>query len=251
MTTTAELVQEIERLTQALADKDLALMEQTEIAQAANRQAKAKQAKVDRLMMEYCPDEISVEQMAKWEANQRIVSAENAAKIETMVADIPDVVIARLVAPQQHAQAAQPKCNTCDGTGVVDDGEIDCYPNGEPFMNGPVKCVKDCPDCTDAKATPAQPIAGELPTLQSHQVFHDLLNSYSLSFSVGHDVAALRGKRVALVDFIDSHTRSYGHQCRAAALEEAAKSCEAQNDTDWPTPLGCAATIRALNKTEG
>lgn len=48
---------------------------------------------------------------------------------------------------QQHAQAAQPKCKTCGGQGVVDDGEIDCYPNGEPFVCGPVKCVKDCPDC--------------------------------------------------------------------------------------------------------
>lgn len=38
-------------------------------------------------------------------------------------------------------------CMKCDGTGVVDDGEIDCHPDGTPFTNGPVKCVKDCPKC--------------------------------------------------------------------------------------------------------
>lgn len=35
-------------------------------------------------------------------------------------------------------------------------------------------------------------------------------------------------------------------EVRDAALEEAAKACEVQNDTDWPTPLGCAKAIRAL-----
>lgn len=35
-------------------------------------------------------------------------------------------------------------------------------------------------------------------------------------------------------------------EVRDAALEEAAKICETQNDTDWPTPLGCAKSIRAL-----
>ena len=38
-------------------------------------------------------------------------------------------------------------CKRCNGTGVVDDGEIDCYSDGTPYLNGPVKCVKDCPDC--------------------------------------------------------------------------------------------------------
>jgi len=55
------------------------------------------------------------------------------------------------------APVAPGKCPECKGAGVVDDGEIDCHQNGEPYMNGPVKCVKDCPVCTApvAQATTA------------------------------------------------------------------------------------------------
>ncbi|HGW4420722.1 TPA: hypothetical protein ACNIEI_001715 [Pseudomonas aeruginosa] len=58
---------------------------------------------------------------------------------------------------QARAALAQPspKCSTCGGTGMVDDGEIDCYSDGTPFENGPVKCVKDCPACK-AQPSPAQ-----------------------------------------------------------------------------------------------
>ncbi|WP_414490547.1 hypothetical protein [Stenotrophomonas maltophilia] len=38
-------------------------------------------------------------------------------------------------------------CNCCGGTGYVDDGEINCYPDGTPYECGPVKCIKDCPSC--------------------------------------------------------------------------------------------------------
>ena len=47
------------------------------------------------------------------------------------------------------------KCKRCNGTGVVDDGWIDCYPDGTPYVNAPIKCVKDCPDCHPPK--PAEP----------------------------------------------------------------------------------------------
>jgi len=40
------------------------------------------------------------------------------------------------------------ECKRCGGSGVIDDGEIDCYEDGTPFENGLIKCVKDCPDCT-------------------------------------------------------------------------------------------------------
>ncbi|WP_132781212.1 hypothetical protein [Pseudomonas aeruginosa] len=62
---------------------------------------------------------------------------------------------------QTADQAAQllasppPKCATCGGTGMVDDGEITCSQGGIPYENGPVKCVKDCPDCK-AQPSPAQ-----------------------------------------------------------------------------------------------
>ncbi|MES3022766.1 MAG: hypothetical protein V4857_14410 [Pseudomonadota bacterium] len=55
--------------------------------------------------------------------------------------------------PTAQAQASV-VCSTCRGTGIVDDGEIVCYPNGEPYMCGPVKCVKDCPSC----GNPARPV---------------------------------------------------------------------------------------------
>ncbi len=38
-------------------------------------------------------------------------------------------------------------CERCGGTGVVDDGELDCSDGGIPYENGPIKCVKDCPAC--------------------------------------------------------------------------------------------------------
>ncbi|MBH8862539.1 hypothetical protein I5J93_17130 [Pseudomonas aeruginosa] len=58
---------------------------------------------------------------------------------------------------QARAALAQPspKCATCGGTGMVDDGEITCSEGGIPYENGPVKCVKDCPDCK-AQHSPAQ-----------------------------------------------------------------------------------------------
>lgn len=53
-----------------------------------------------------------------------------------------------------QADLAQPspKCTTCGGAGMVDDGEITCWEGGIPYENGPVKCVKDCPSC---KALPS------------------------------------------------------------------------------------------------
>ncbi len=60
------------------------------------------------------------------------------------------------IAPDQAALAQpSPKCATCGGTGMVDDGEITCSEGGIPYENGPVKCVKDCPDCK-AQPSPAQ-----------------------------------------------------------------------------------------------
>ncbi|MBV5797724.1 hypothetical protein KUT57_14370 [Pseudomonas aeruginosa] len=63
---------------------------------------------------------------------------------------------------QTADQAAQllasppPKCATCGGTGMVDDGEITCSEGGIPYENGPIKCVTDCPDCK-AQPSPVQP----------------------------------------------------------------------------------------------
>ncbi|WP_229257557.1 hypothetical protein [Duganella callida] len=160
-----------------------------------------------------------------------------------------------LTASQQHAQAsdpigehnsqaaqeklvehahAVPKCKNCGGTGVVDDGEIDCYPNGEPFMHGPVKCVKDCPDCSGDMAVLAQPVAGELPPLPTS------CDGFGLTWTEPEAKAI----------------RIYGHQCRAAALERTGNAAHQfaleQLDPDrLQAGLDCEAVIRALNKTEG
>src|SRR3546814_13281711 len=42
-------------------------------AEAAERDALAKQARIDALMMEYCPDEITCEQLENWMVAQRPV----------------------------------------------------------------------------------------------------------------------------------------------------------------------------------
>ncbi len=55
-----------------------------------------------------------------------------------------------------HQSAPATTCATCQGTKLVDDGEINHYPYGSPFSCGPVKCVKDCPDCVPA-AKPDDP----------------------------------------------------------------------------------------------
>ena len=41
----------------------------------------AQQAEIDRLMLEFCPNEMSKEQMATWEASQRVVSPEELQKL--------------------------------------------------------------------------------------------------------------------------------------------------------------------------
>jgi hypothetical protein len=83
--------------------------------------------------------------------------------------DAEDALAALASAPvtQQAGAAVEPKCKTCGGMGVVDDGEIDCYQNGEPYENGPVKCVKDCPDCTPAATTAS--LSGKLADLEARQ----------------------------------------------------------------------------------
>jgi hypothetical protein len=58
-----------------------------------------------------------------------------------------------LHSPQSKQEQDKPiECKRCGGSGVIDDGEIDCYEDGTPFENGPIKCVKDCPDCTKPQA---------------------------------------------------------------------------------------------------
>ncbi|HBO3733175.1 TPA: hypothetical protein L4S94_001253 [Pseudomonas aeruginosa] len=91
--------------------------------------------------------------------------------LETALRDIA-YSVNRTATPQQFSDHLQrearaalaqpsPKCATCGGTGMVDDGEITCSEGGIPYENGPVKCVKDCPDCK-AQPSPAQAEAERL-----------------------------------------------------------------------------------------
>lgn len=50
-------------------------------AEVAARKADALQARIDALMLEYCPEEMTEAQKENWARHQRPVSAEDAAKI--------------------------------------------------------------------------------------------------------------------------------------------------------------------------
>lgn len=60
-------------------------------------------------------------------------------------------------------------CERCGGSGFVDDGEI-TGSGGVDFENGPVKCVKDCPDCAVSSAERLEPCpwCGEVPNEDSY-----------------------------------------------------------------------------------
>lgn len=54
-------------------------------AMTAAQRADAIQAKLDALMLEYCPDEMTPEQLSNWERRQRPVSDEEQANIEAAI----------------------------------------------------------------------------------------------------------------------------------------------------------------------
>lgn len=52
-----------------------------------------------------------------------------------------------------------PACKTCNGAGHVSDGEIDCFAEGTPYENGPIACIKDCPECKPASQPQGELVA--------------------------------------------------------------------------------------------
>lgn len=50
-----------------------------------NREVMALQAKIDELMLEYCPDEMTEDQIAEWALHQKPVSDEEARSIEALL----------------------------------------------------------------------------------------------------------------------------------------------------------------------
>lgn len=72
---------------------------------------------------------------------------------------IPGLLSAPIVAQKLRALLDAPACKTCKGAGYVSDGEIDCFADGTPYENGPVACIKDCPDCKTAAQPQGEPVA--------------------------------------------------------------------------------------------
>jgi len=119
--------------------------------------------------------------------------------------------IDKLLSPAQQ-EPAKPEqltaCAMCNGTGVVDDGEIDCYPNGEPYACGPVKCVKDCPYC-NTKTTQQEP--AKVEEFSTHEVIGKIIDQMSqIQMLWG------LGEMGALVRFNDVHN----------VLLAASKACQ-------------------------
>lgn len=61
-------------------------------------------------------------------------------------------------------------CATCNGSKIVDDGELTRSSGGIPFENGPIKCVKDCPDCASQPASASVPFPGYPPVPQDRKM---------------------------------------------------------------------------------
>ncbi len=55
------------------------------------------------------------------------------------------------------AAPVQPACKTCNGSRLVPDGAIGGA-GGVAFENGPVECVKDCPDCAAPVQSEQEPV---------------------------------------------------------------------------------------------
>ncbi|EOD8867756.1 hypothetical protein ACJ5WX_006274 [Pseudomonas aeruginosa] len=109
-----------------------------------------------------------------------------------------------------------PKCATCGGTGMVDDGEITCSQGGIPYENGPVKCVKDCPDCK-AQPSPAQSEQAEAERPEVAEVAFVLRNIGAM------DAEDIDGDNVDL-RFEDAEGRDTG--CDVSIVEYAEKAAD-------------------------
>ncbi|TEG58049.1 hypothetical protein IPC1331_31040 [Pseudomonas aeruginosa] len=163
-----------------------------------------------------------------------------------------------LIKDQAPTQAAQglagaalaqpsPKCATCGGTGMVDDGEITCSEGGIPYENGPVKCVEDCPACK-AQPSPVQPeeapVIGCLCGMPMTEGHHSPDGCSSLEEFATHsdqaqhsvprawlDVQAERRRQVEAEGWTPEHDdeHSHGQMARAAACYALAGS-SAPND---------------------
>ncbi|MEV1408581.1 hypothetical protein ABZQ15_25785, partial [Pseudomonas aeruginosa] len=167
----------------------------------------------------------SVEQAGgdRWDALQSIMEW-------TAAENIPDERKLCLIRNAARAALAQPspKCATCGGTGMVDDGEITCSEGGIPYENGPVKCVKDCPDCK-AQPSPAQaeqPTAGDYEeVLADHR---RLVREMDVLLN-GEACAAKQAMLCDLVSQVEAEVRKSGQPL----LVSAERYRWLRNDDNW------------------
>ncbi|MGE8452499.1 MAG: hypothetical protein ACN6OP_18135 [Pseudomonadales bacterium] len=68
--------------------------------------------------------------------------------------DLPASLLDEIKALSASAEPSAAKCKTCNRSKVVDDGELTHSAGGIPYECGPIKCVKDCPDCGDTGLEP-------------------------------------------------------------------------------------------------
>lgn len=104
-----------------------------------------------------------------------------------------DEALARAGIAAPTGQQAEPvaMCGTCGGRGFVEDGEIDCYSNGEPFECGPVRCVKDCPNCK-----PAAPVSAA-PAAPTSELTAYLVESFGIGYYHAESHAAIIARKLA------------------------------------------------------
>ena len=103
----------------------------------------ASEAKANARLMAAAPDMAEI---------LEIIAADADAGEILMTSGVRMALDAALIkAGRKEAPARAKPCKTCGGTRVVDDGEI-TGSGGVEFENGPIKCVKDCPDCQKREA---------------------------------------------------------------------------------------------------
>lgn len=160
----------------------------------------------------------------------------------------------------QRAALAQPspKCTTCGGAGMVDDGEITCSEGGIPYENGPVKCVKDCPDCAQPSPAPEleRPEVAEVAfvlrnigAMDAEDIDGD---NVDLRFEdaegrdTGCDVSIVEYAEKA-ADLFEQHDRIVGGLNKA--LEECIAVCNATNIRLHEVAVACATAEQERDAT--
>lgn len=224
----------IESLTREVAEKDRRIadleavesMRDKEIAYLREQHGNlllevgAKQAQIDRLMLEYCPDEMTDEQMEEWRKHQRPVSTEIEAQIQAIVEEartptaenVIDLSQAKRLITQLRGQLAAQAAAEPVGT-IMDNGAWANYIEWQA-------CVRDLPAGTKL-------YAGHPPTPQQEPLTKpDGLHSDTYALVIGFAQALLDKLRRAEEKYGYSDgwmSNDWMDECRAKLVEHVAK----------------------------